>query len=223
MRIANLFYSKDRKYNGKDDESYDEFIDQYLAAFRDLCLSPSDRQQYLHNLFYSAALRFYNANIVGRARQFFEGLQMMKEQCNSASKQQQVKAELSKISYDNFLGKNGWWQIESIQRSQEPHSLYPGMWKNEIHKIGFLRDALVTEDWAENTLSRFSAPTSWRGLRTEIGNGLHIRIEREIGSRETEVKTTDLASKPSIFFTAPRYAKKISKAMFSGSEFDDSC
>ncbi len=78
MHIAKLFFSKDRKYNGNDDESYDKFVDQYLAASRDLCFYPSERLQYLHNLFHGEALRFYNANVVGRARLFSEALQMMR-------------------------------------------------------------------------------------------------------------------------------------------------
>ena len=78
MHIAKLFSSKDRNYNGNDDESYDEFVDQYLAVSRELCLSPSERLHYLHNFFHGEALRFYNANVVGRARLFSEALQMMR-------------------------------------------------------------------------------------------------------------------------------------------------
>ncbi len=107
MHISKLFSSKDRKYNGSDDEKYDEFVEQYLAASLELCLSPSERLQYLHNLFHGEALRFYNANVVGCARLFSEALQMMKKQFNSASKQQQVTTDIPKLSNDNFLGKTG--------------------------------------------------------------------------------------------------------------------
>ncbi len=86
-----------------------------------------------------------------------------------------------------------------------------------------MSDALVTEDWAENTLSRVCTSTSLRGLCNELGKALQIRIEREGESRETEATATDLLYKPHIFFTAPRYAKKFSKAMFPRSKYDTSC
>ncbi len=88
MHFAKLFSSKDRKYNVNDDECYDEFVDQYLSASSDLCLSLSERLLYLHNLSHGNALRFNYANVIGRIRQFSEALQMVKEQFNSASKQQ---------------------------------------------------------------------------------------------------------------------------------------
>ena len=128
-------------------------------------------------------MRFDDSNVVGRARQFSETHQMMKEQFSSASKQQKVKAELSKLSYDNFLGKTSVDKRKSFKQRKEHIEkripLCPGTWRHETQKIEFLRDALVTEDRAENTLSRVGASTSWRGLCTELGNALQIRIERE--------------------------------------------
>ena len=102
MQIVKLFSSKDRKYRGKYDESYDEFVDEYLTASLELCLSPLERLQYLHNLFHGEDLCFHNANVVERARQLSEAQKMMKEQFNSASKQQQVKAELSNLPMANY-------------------------------------------------------------------------------------------------------------------------
>ncbi len=107
MQIAKLISSKCRKYNGDDEKSCDEFVDQYLAASCDICLPPSPRQKYLYNRFHVEALRFYDANIPGRARQFSEVLQMMKEKINSASNQQKFRPELPELFYVNFLGRTG--------------------------------------------------------------------------------------------------------------------
>ncbi len=74
MHIAKLFSSKNRNYSDSDDDGYKEFVDQYLAASCDLWLSPLERFQYLRNVFHGEALRFYNTNIVGRARDFPESL-----------------------------------------------------------------------------------------------------------------------------------------------------
>ncbi len=93
---------------------------------------------------------------------------------------------------------------------------------HESHKIGFLRDELVTEDWSESTLSRVGAATSWRTLCTELGNALQIRIERGAESRELAKAANSSSMKPNIFFTPPRYAKKVSKGMFPGSVYDES-
>ncbi len=182
IHIAKLFSSEDRNYSDNDDEGYEEFVDQYLAASRDLSLSPFERLQFLHNLFYGEALRFYNSNVAGRAREFPEALLMMKDQFKSASKQQ-VKAELSELSCSKFLGRSGGDERKAFKELKNHIErrllLCPTTWRHETHKICFLRDSLVSEDWAQNTLPRVSASTSWRGLCTELGNALQIRIERD--------------------------------------------
>ncbi len=157
-------------------------------------------------------LRFYDANVVGRERQFSEALKMMKEQFNSASKQQQVKEELAKLSYVAFLGKTCGNKRKSFKeqknRIEKRIPLCPGTWRHETRKIEILHDVLGTEYWTENKLSRVGASKSWRGLCTELGNALQIRIEREGELRETEGTATDLASKSPDFFTAPRHTKR---------------
>ncbi len=74
----------------------------------------------------------------------------------------------------------------------------------------------MSENRAKNTLSRVSASTSWRGLCTDLGKALQIRIEREGDSSEILEPAFSSTSKPNIFFAAPRYAKKVSKAMLLG-------
>ncbi len=34
INVSKRFATKDQKYSGADDESYDEFVDQYIAASR---------------------------------------------------------------------------------------------------------------------------------------------------------------------------------------------
>ncbi len=151
----------------------------------------------------------------------------MKEQFNSTSEQQQVKAELSLPSYNDFLVKaendNRKAFKELMNHIERRLLLCTGTWRNESHKIGFLRDALLSEGRAENTLSHVGASSSCRGLCTELGNALRIRFERESDSREALEPEISTFSKPHIFFAAPRYAKKVSKAMFPGSEYEDTC
>ena len=82
INASKCFATKNQKYSGAEDESYDKFVDQYIAASRDLCIPVKERHQYLHNLFRGEALRFYNANVEGRAADFLEALRIMKEQFN---------------------------------------------------------------------------------------------------------------------------------------------
>ena len=64
-----------------------------MAASRDGCL------KYFHNLFRGEALRFYNANVNGRASNYPASSQHDEEQFHSMSKEQQVKSELSKLTF----------------------------------------------------------------------------------------------------------------------------
>ncbi len=103
INVSKRFATKDQKDNGADDDSYDEFVDQYIAASRDLCIPARERHQYLQNLFRGEALQFYNSNVEGKAADFPEAIRIMKKQFNSSSRQQQVMAELSKLSYAIFV------------------------------------------------------------------------------------------------------------------------
>lgn len=86
MNILEMFSHKDSKRSGSDEESYDEFVEQYFAASRVLCLTTSERHQYLHNFFRDKTLYFQKANANGRARDFSRALRTMKEQFNLMSK-----------------------------------------------------------------------------------------------------------------------------------------
>ena len=74
----------------------------------------------------------------------------MKEQFNSASKRQQVKADFTKLLYKDFVEKDGndrrkaFKELKSHNERRLP--LFPGNLRHESHKIGFLRDVLVSED-----------------------------------------------------------------------------
>ncbi len=135
---------------------------------------------------------------------------------------QNSKAEPSKLSYNNFLvkGENDKRKaFKELKNHIERHiSLCTGIWRHESHKKSFLRDVLVIENCAENTLSRVEASNSWRGLSTELGNALKICIEREDDSHEIMAPEISSISKPNIFFASPGHAKKMSKAIFPGSE-----
>ena len=86
-----------------------------------------------------------------------------------------------------------------------------------------LHGALISEDWAANTLSRIIVSTYWQFLCTELCKTLQICIEPEAESRKALKPALSAFSKPHIFFAAAIYAQKMSKAAFSGSSYDDAC
>ena len=126
----------------------------------------------------------------------------MKNQLKSVRKQQQVKSEHSKLSYKSFLTKSGGDKRKAFEELKDHIErrlpLCLTTWRHKTHKIGFLRDSLVSEDWSENTLLWVGASTSWRGLCTELVNVLQIRIEREGDSRDVLEPVISASSKPHI-------------------------
>ncbi len=151
----------------------------------------------------------------------------MKHQFNSGSNQQQVKTELSKLKFETFLKDSNYNKRKAV-RELKSHlekraQLCPSNWRDESHKMSFLREALVLQSWAENTLSRMNYGANWRELCNELGNALQIRIEQEGVSNPRNKLMSPKTDKPKIHFAAPRYAKNITKAQFPGSERDTPC
>ncbi len=148
INVSKRFVTKYQQYSGTDDESYDEFVEHYIAASRDLCIPAKERHQYLHNIFPCEAFRFYNANVEGKDADFSEALRIMNEQFNSSSKQQQFKAEMSKLSYATFVKNVDGNKRKALRNLQSQIGkripLCPENWRDEPHKISFLLDALVT-------------------------------------------------------------------------------
>ena len=73
-----------------------------------------------------------------------------------------MKAELSKLSYNDFLVKTendkrkAFKELTNSIEWRLP--LFPGTSRHEIHEIGFLSDALVSENWAKNNFHALVHP-----------------------------------------------------------------
>lgn len=80
----------------------------------------------------------------------------------------------------------------------------------------FLRDSLVTQEQAENILSQIDEKTNWQSLCTELGNVLQIGLERNSGTQNQAVPTSEKVTKPHTDFIPPKSAKRITKAPFLG-------
>ncbi len=98
LNILKRFRRKDQKYSGGDDECIYEFLDQYDAVSRDLCLCDIEKRQYFHNLFRGEALRFYNANAATSSTNYYQAIYIMKHQLNRAASNSKSKQDYPNVS-----------------------------------------------------------------------------------------------------------------------------
>ncbi len=153
----------------------------------------------------------------------------MQSQFNLISKQQCVKAELSGLSFQDMVDESDSDRRKALRdlfaTIETRITLCPRDWRNESNKVDFLRNALLTEDWARQHLCRIGKGTHFRELQTQLASALQIHEEvlARSGNSSKAGPPASSASKPTIFFTAPKYTKRVTKKLFPGSDQDRSC
>lgn len=189
-------------------------VAKYQAVCRDLSLTPRERCQFVQNLFSDEALRFYNAHVVDRADNLGKVIRMMQDRLNSLSKQNNVKHELSSLTFDQFVSQsNG--NCPLALRALAAHiekdlPLCPDNWNKELHKMEFLRKALITEDWTRQILYKCNPDTKFHDLRSFLASILQIDEKARALSRNTTPSPSyDKGKKPQIMYQ--RYGKKNNK------------
>lgn len=213
--MSKHFSYNDAKYSGAEDENIKEYIARYQAVCRDLSLSPRERCQFVHNLFRGEALRFYNANVLDRTETLAEALVMMQTRFNSLSKQNDVKHELLSLQFSDFVsqcnGKRPLALRALTAHIEKRFPLCPDKWSTEAHKVEFLRQALLSEEWARTLLYRVTPATKLHELTSELGSILQIDEEdrAHTGSRDPANPETDYQSKPAIHYQ--RYGRRNDK------------
>lgn len=158
---------------------------------------------------------------------FQEALQTMRRQFHSLTKQQNVKAELSSLKFQDFVQHNNGNRKLALRSLtsciEQKVPLYPKEWQKESFKVEFLRGALLKENWAINMLHEITCETQFRPLVIKFESLLQIKEKAEGISFATLARSNYDDSKPTILFTAPRYAKKIGKELLPGSRKDQEC
>ncbi|MEM1283153.1 MAG: hypothetical protein AAGG81_06325, partial [Chlamydiota bacterium] len=114
----------------------------------------------------------------------------------------------------------------------------PPAYRHEYHRVEFLKQPLITEDWAKEILKKVNDTTKYQQLCSELADALQFHEEVEDKKIQNQKKPANIndstqfpsnqpsgsaSSKPLIFFTQPKYAKKIVNKLFPGSELDNSC
>lgn len=146
----------------------------------------------------------------------------MRENFNSGDKQTRLKNELQNIKFQDFIKKEGtrYKALNSItsyisNRSQLCIKFY----RNESHRVDFLKKALLFEKWAQPTLRIIDDTTVYQNLCNQLAKDL-LFFEEIDGQNNESANTNDESDKPHIFFTQPRYSKHLTAKIFSGNERD---
>ncbi len=84
---------------------------------------------------------------------------------------------------------------------------------------------LLKEDYAGQHLYSIGKGTHFRELEIQLASALQIHEEAlaRSGNRSNPCPPPSSGSKPTIFVTATKYAKRVTKKLFSGSDQDRSC
>ncbi len=98
--------------------------------------------------------------------------------------------------------------------------LCPRDLRNASNKVDFLRNAVLREYWARQHLYSIGKNAQFRELQTQLASALQIHEEvlARSGNSCDASPSTLSGSKPTIPFTAPKYAKRIMKKLFPGSD-----
>ena len=227
--VANRFKNKENKYGGSDSENLQEYLDQYFLIADDCGLSHTERLQYLHNLFKGEALNFYKNEIKGKETTIGGAVHRIQNHFNGVDKQQRIKAELSTLTLDSFTRKNhgnlreGLAELATYITNRTPQC--PPNFRSEQNKIDFLRQAVIGNDWAKNVLCNIGPSTRFQQFYLELATALQVheesaRRKATPGSSSSNGLTTN---KPFIMFNQPKYARQVTRKLFSGSEKDKSC
>ena len=221
--IAQRFKNKDEKYGGTDDEDLFEYLITYETTADDYEMSEEQKCKYIHNIFKEEALRHYNANVRPQSRCYKESKRLMLLHFNSPDVQVRVKNELQRIKFQSFIQKEG-----SKPKALSLIASYisnrsrkcPPAYSHETHRVEFLKKALMKEEWAKSILLEVNDTTQFQSLYTKLANALQFFEEAD---ENTATSEPNHHGKPSIFFTQPKYGRKITGKLFSGAQYDKLC
>ena len=229
LDVANRFKHPENKYGGADEENLQEFISQYFLISDDCGLSQAQRLQYIHNIFKGEALRFYNSEVKGIETTLGGAIAKIRDHFNGADKQQRIKAELSSLTLEYFIRRNngsirdGLGALATYITNRVPQC--PPSFRSEQNKVDFLRQSVIGHDWARNVLCRINSDIKFQQLYLELATALQVHEESNLKQSNIhhEIRDSSNSKKPFILFTQPKYARKLTKKLFSGSEMDQKC
>lgn len=231
--IALRYRESNKQYSGADEEDLEEFISKYNIHARDCKLNDQEKLQYFHNMFRNDAWRVYNNSILPRVDTFESACTLTRKHFNPENTQTRIKDELSTLRLEDFSKKEGSTRgglKKLIAYIRDKSALCPESHRHESHRVDFLKEAIIGNDWADSILSKVDNNTSYQSLGNDLLKKLQFEEKKKLkqGSMkkptdEHQDDSSDEERKPKIFFTQPKYTKHLSKTLFPGYENSNSC
>lgn len=219
--VGNRFKSRENKYSGSSDEDINVAYDLYEAMGKDYMLTPRQKLQYLHNLFTGEALKYYNDVVFPNSTSFGEAFTKLRNHFVNPQIQMRNHLDLSSLKFDKFLEKSGspHEALKSIlDYIRNKSKQVPADFRSEGQKIQYLKNAIMTQEWAEFPLQSIGVNTTFKDLGEELSNALLFNEQRQTAQGDPKDPLTrhGSPSKPQINFTQGRYAREIAGKLFPG-------
>lgn len=191
--VAMRLKDRENKFSGSLEESWMEYVDEYMQICRDYNLSQSQKLQYLHNVLHGDAKRYYLDTVDNYATTFQQAIDMIKVEYNSPVRQARVKNYLNSLRITNFLneGKNIDVSLAKVYRMITRMSRRcPKSHRGDAHKLEFLRNAVVGYAWSLEPLSRMEThQLSFQQLYVELEAALQLEKEPKLAQARDSVST----------------------------------
>ncbi len=175
-------------------------------------------------MFRVKALRYSHSEFEPLGNIYAGVIAKVHSQLHSICIQQCLKAELYGLSFQDIVDKSdddGKMTLRDLAAAIEARiSLWPRDRRNESGKVEFFCNALLTEDQSREHLYSIGKGTYFCEGQTQLASALQMHEEvLSRGGNSCKADSFTLNGlKPSIFFTAPKYACKANKKIFPGSD-----
>ncbi len=154
------FKETSSKFSGAITENWSEFLDEYMHACQDYELTQTQKLQYMYHMLKGDAKRFYNEKIRDSAANFGDACRIMCDEYRSFTRQTRIKNHLTSLRISNSISKTCSVMDALEKVHQTICKLYlqaPEAYRNETHKIEYLRHAVIGMTWAKEPLSRLAS------------------------------------------------------------------
>lgn len=157
--VARRLNDNENKFSGDLAQCWQDFADNYSQIASDYNLTDEHKLKYFHNLLTKDAHRFYVDTVKSAANTYSEAFKLLEGKFNSVVRQTRVKNHLSNLRVRSYESEDTdtaaalytvYKRILTLSRQVvESHG-------RDVHKIEFLREAVVGYDWSREPLSRIA-------------------------------------------------------------------
>lgn len=175
---------------------------------QDYQLSQSKQLDYLHNLLYGDAKLYYLHTVYGYATNFQQAIYMVESEYNSIVREKRVKNYLNTIRMIQF-GTKGLDPPAALEKVYKLVTKLarqvPQAFREDSHRVDFLRKSVVGYDWATEPLSRITTDKlNFQQLYGELESDLNLHREARLATLHDSVskklKKANAKELPAIYF-----------------------